>query len=970
MRKYIFIILIFIFSLPAEAQLFKPFASFRVIKTNYFDIIFPAESESSARLLVSFADNAYEQMSTLYGISVPGRIPVTFAPHTDMFNGYYNPVPYPHIVLYDTPMDVEWTTFSNNLEALFIHELAHAVSLNTRNRYFRFFQRIFGYWATPAAYNAPSFMIEGVTIAMESLSGFGRANDPLVKQKIRQAIYEDKFLTPFQASGVYDLPGQRGVFYDYGGLFSIWLIETYGMEKYTELWRAIGGNTNFSFFAYRSGFYRIFKNIYNIDFLNVWSNFETSLKLDGIEDNPNEIFPSRYNFFSEKRNSISAITAGQSDIYVLDNTDNSVFVYNTENESIRKIKIDLLSLNDIDVNNDNNLILVSGYNLTGDRYKAKVIEYDVKSGRKTGRTFIGLYKARYFRDGVIGIRSQMHNNCIVYEDFSGNSEILFNGNESLMFSGPQVLDENRITFIVSRNGIRELMLFNYSSKELFRIQSTTGDDKYWSYMRGLGVSEGKLLFSYNSDDRMYKLGFIDLNSMSASFSNRDFSGGVFYPVSADNTVYYSGTFFSGSGFKRFPESLNSLSGTALNINLVRMNTDIYGFNSGINAAIAGSSEEIPLVSKPFFGISYLNPFKFWLPVPLLRVMEIDDRIKINLDGGGILSLLMDPTDRNTFLLMAYADIPYRMAFIDNFTWQSTAPGFPITFEFSDKVTLNDNTDPRRETRMTLVSGFSSYPGRWNYGINLGAGYIRIADYNEELYTVTTSAYEWAETANGFVALSTLSLTNLYRRQNEIFGKGMSLRLKGTTRLDPLFSNTEYISFIETFKPRFEGTYRVSMDSRFPLNMILYGAYDKTGMNIHGISRIYGDPMFLNNASTEYALKKNQTLTWISGGELSKGLFSFEIQNNFSHAYFNRLFCTLTLRNVFYDSSGFAGIADGMIINDFRLAQSLVLNLKLVSSFIPLKYVPIFIEPFLWGAWKFSNTEGSPFAYGFSFNLNY
>ena len=54
-------------TVPVEAQLFKPFTSLRVIKTERFDIIFPKESESSARLLASYADRTYEQVSSLLG---------------------------------------------------------------------------------------------------------------------------------------------------------------------------------------------------------------------------------------------------------------------------------------------------------------------------------------------------------------------------------------------------------------------------------------------------------------------------------------------------------------------------------------------------------------------------------------------------------------------------------------------------------------------------------------------------------------------------------------------------------------------------------------------------------------------------------------------------------------------------------------------------------------------------------------
>ncbi len=90
----------FSFSAFSQNTLYKPFSSFRFVQTEHFDIIFPKESEPSARLLASFADSVYDQVSSLLGIEVSGRIPVTFSPHTDSFNGYYSQF-FNHIVLYE-----------------------------------------------------------------------------------------------------------------------------------------------------------------------------------------------------------------------------------------------------------------------------------------------------------------------------------------------------------------------------------------------------------------------------------------------------------------------------------------------------------------------------------------------------------------------------------------------------------------------------------------------------------------------------------------------------------------------------------------------------------------------------------------------------------------------------------------------------------------------------------------------------
>ncbi|MDR0597594.1 MAG: hypothetical protein LBG14_03715, partial [Treponema sp.] len=79
----------------AGAQTFKPFTALRVIQTERFDIIFPPESERSARILAAKADGIYDRVSGLLGISLDRRVPVSITPHTEQFNGYMNPVPYP-----------------------------------------------------------------------------------------------------------------------------------------------------------------------------------------------------------------------------------------------------------------------------------------------------------------------------------------------------------------------------------------------------------------------------------------------------------------------------------------------------------------------------------------------------------------------------------------------------------------------------------------------------------------------------------------------------------------------------------------------------------------------------------------------------------------------------------------------------------------------------------------------------------
>jgi len=506
----------------------------------------------------------------------------------------------------------------------------------------------------------------------------------------------------------------------------------------------------------------------------------------------------------------------------------------------------------------------------------------------------------------------LHNNRIVFEKFDGKSETLFTGNETLMFSGPQALDDERIVFIAMREGKRELWLFNYVSKELFKIENTQDDNEYWTYMRDLNVSEGKIFFGYNSDDRMYKLGMIDLETMQAVFSGRDFSGGVLTPVSAEGNVYYLATFVSRNSLMRFPEPVDSLSGNKINLRLTKLDNENYKIAS--EPPYAGPS-------KPYIGLRYMNPFNLWFPFPLLRVN--DNSFKV--DGAGIISLMADPMDGNMIYFLGYADIPYKMAMIDQFNWQNTGMGFPLTVNLSDKVMEESKYNTSRYTNISLSGGINWIGDQWNNQITLGGGYYRTAGFEDD-----KSAYEWEEKESGFFMQT--GFTFSYRK--------LSLQFSGA-------------SPVSVFSPRLDMILSVSTRTRFPLSFTLFGAYDQSGMDLHGTSSIFGTMAVDKFVLKEYSNLPNLELFWLGGGEIAVGLFSFEIQKNLSHLYFNRFFGSLSVRNQIYDPDGNPD-TEGIEINNLRLIQSLGLKIGMKISFFPIIKTPMSIEPFIFGAWNFSN----------------
>jgi hypothetical protein len=374
---------------------------------------------------------------------------------------------------------------------------------------------------------------------------------------------------------------------------------------------------------------------------------------------------------------------------------------------------------------------------------------------------------------------------------------------------------------------------------------------------------------------------------------------------------------------RFPESVDSLSGNRIDLQLTKQDSQEQPTASA--PLYAGQS-------KPYIGLRYMNPFSFWIPVPLLRY-TLDENDPIRVDGGGILSMMADPADRNMITLLAYADVQYKMAMVDQFIWQNTGLGFPLAVNFSDKVEESGNS-VYRYTSASLSGTLNWQGNQWSNQVLLGGGYARAADYE-----YGKGAYEWEERGSAFFMQAGFLFS--YRR--------LSLQFSG-------------VSMTNSFEPRIDMIFRASAKTRFPLGFTLFGAYDKRGMDLHGISNTFGSTTAIAEfVLEEYPHPSGLDLFWLGGGEISLGLFSFEIQKNLSHFFFNRFFGALLSRNQIYDSGGYPA-AEGIELNNFHLIQSVGLKLGMKMSIFPVVKIPFSVEPFVLGTWKFSNTitgKGSP-----------
>ncbi|WP_304223678.1 hypothetical protein [Gracilinema caldarium] len=947
---------------PMHAQTFKPFTSLAVLKTDHFDIIFAEKSRPTALRLASFADEVYKEVTALLGIQLSGRIPVTITADTDQFNGYMNPLPYPHIVLFDTPMDIEWTAFQDPLRSLFLHELTHAVSLNSRGGIASFLHRLFGSWVNPTFLTAPLFMVEGVTVSFESLDGSGRASDPLVEQTIRQAVTENRALTPFQASGVYDYPPLRRSYYEYGGLFSSWLQKIYGMDRYSQLWQAMGSGIPLSLFYYNHGFYRLFKDTYGVPLKDAWQQFLASYATTAPE-------PLKERDILIRDLQIAGLAAADSVVYGIDTKEHVLFAVDLRKETNQakkqRIRTVPSSAYDLSINQAQNRLLISYYRYAGDLASAVVGEYTT-AGKATGREWTGIYKASYFRDGIVGIGSRLHYTDLVYVDGPGRRHVLAQGNDLVLFSKPVPIDDRRIAIILSVKGERRLGIFNVEDSTFSIVKTGLPDDaERWRFVRNLSARGTSLFFSYNDDHSFYRWGKLDLDNPNPEralyFSESKRSGGVLLPVQTTDSLVYRAAESTWDQLVRYP--FNELEGASGIYSAYRLEPfDIQEGAEQMGTAVLPSAAQNKPKETAYNPIRYLNPLKFWLPVPLIN--NVDNSIRI--DGMGIITYLMDPTDTNTVLINAGGDLVGKLGYFD-ISWTSLNLGFPVFSSVSDQMEAIESLSgytAYRASRVQFSSPLVFNLGDKNFNLHLMPSLsMLLAAFDPG---DGSSAYLWTYEKPLWAYGLSLGLSNFYRKPWQLFGNGAGL---------DLFARSVW----KGNSNRLDATLKASkepLSSWFALRGTIYGAWDERGMSLDGKSVSYGNAPFADVAASEYASQAPANLPWLAGGEAELKLFAIETQSNISHLYVNRLFGTLAYRGVIYEATEKSNLEDAgeALANRLYGYHSIIVKLGTVVSATPITLAPLRYSPFFWAAIKLSNLKdqdaSNDFQLGFALSFEW
>jgi hypothetical protein len=286
---------------PAVSQAVTGLGAVQGLRTERFDIYFPASLEAEGRRLASFADSVYADLEAYFSpaesgatgagnagaagdadaakagpaaapawkIDVPGgRIPVLLSEASYDLNGYYTAYPSNRIVIYAKGAGARGSLASmdDELRSVFVHELTHLVTMNTRAPFWSFLARVLGDVSAPPAWIMPNSLLEGTAVWVESryrggllaavpgtsavaapaaatltataLPASGRLHDPAALEAVFADILAGRRRGSWETAGLADFPGAGNLPYIYGALFAEYLESAYGAGIIRDLWGA------------------------------------------------------------------------------------------------------------------------------------------------------------------------------------------------------------------------------------------------------------------------------------------------------------------------------------------------------------------------------------------------------------------------------------------------------------------------------------------------------------------------------------------------------------------------------------------------------------------------------------------------------------------------------------------------------------------------------------------------------------
>ena len=286
----------FFFLLFASQLLFSNvFSSYKkvsVIKTQYFDIIFPQEAQQTAEIIINKADFLFESACQNFQLEKKFRMPVVITKDSADFYTEYTPAPYNRIIVYDGIPS--WNnTHKDKIIHSFNTAIIKAVASSKKDKFWQFISSFTANDAIQptALLNIPTNFMNGVSEtfanSMET-NGNKLITDTFALQLLSQAKADNTFPTWIDTTGAADIFPNEKISQIAMTAFVAYIQQQWGIEKFIEFWEQSG---KVNFFYITAG---IFKKVYNISITEAWNNFKETIPVYSQELGGSVLFTEDY----------------------------------------------------------------------------------------------------------------------------------------------------------------------------------------------------------------------------------------------------------------------------------------------------------------------------------------------------------------------------------------------------------------------------------------------------------------------------------------------------------------------------------------------------------------------------------------------------------------------------------------------------------------------------------------------------
>ena len=536
----------------------------KVIKTEFFDIIYTPGSEKSAAVIAEHADDLYRELHDTYNLIHDFRMPVTITSSQDMFNAYFTQAPYNRIVLFDTQSPASMAVFEEDLLMVFRHELTHAITINIKTPFWVVVSKIFGDMINPTPLIATSGQLEGIAVTEESRTGEGRLHSEFTRHIVKQAKLEDNF------PNFAEITGARSIYvYDYnykfGGEFMEYIRQRYGEEKMAEYWKRmtnLGGLTYFT----------IFESVYGISMKDAWNDFKEDFPVPAIPADPTETgLVSRFNTDKDFEQYAYVASAKDKIVYYNKNTIGFYYALKDENSPTGYTKpkkfLQQGSIQSMNLSADGRYLTYVYLSQAGALPKNKMVIYDFETKSKFKVPQDRLNNGVVFtitEDGSQikylaankNISQESSINIFRLEENSKgklkNMELVETINNKFNnFATNLQADDKGTIYYLSKEGVEYIIKsYDFISKVHKQYELPHPD----MLIQGLSISPAadgstRALFTYVQPGTMPRLGEAKILPTGIEYNlyQQDLSGGIYAPVALDeNDIMYLGYFLNGN----------------------------------------------------------------------------------------------------------------------------------------------------------------------------------------------------------------------------------------------------------------------------------------------------------------------------------------------------------------------------------------------------------------------------------------